>query len=1434
LGLSPNDSDAWLEPDIVASFPPASTVIPVTHAPGQTSKLRLAAPAVLCSSVRKELHKGKSFAPSLLRAATQCLASKNNKNKTSASKPHRTRRHNEAYPTWEGEDAEDADSANQAMPEERFMDTDESGPTAFDPRGVKAGHEAEASDISNAVKDSVIQAHNRLGHPTRKTLLRMMRLGGSHPEAIKFAKIWKCPVCAAKQPPTKPMSTAANVRPYGFNHTVYMDLKFVQDIKGKVHAAVSIVCAGTAYHRAAVIKSKSPRYVARKVMRHWISQFGAPLKIVHDQGAEFERDFVAYLEDLSIHAEVTGSYAPWQLALGERHGGILGNSWQAVVHEHQCNDRDSIKLALDSALLAKNSTVTRNGFTANQAVFGHEPRDPTDPHADDDETNITALQAGGEVGRAAAMRHTAKMALLKLSVTDKLRRAMTRGPPSKTTQHEFLPGTRIYFWEPHPSKGRHRPDPGRWRGPALTLIREKHNRYFISWHGRLLLLAAENMRPASAEEAAAFDMVVSEAEAFSKEWQQEGPPEYEDRTNDPPPPAPPPSEHPESQMLKGLKSVRKLILKDKPAPKSRAKRLPARSRVPVTPEDSDDYAPTEAQGEYGPHAAEAPMTPEQSDGENDEEKFWQAVHEDEDNYVREDDSLTQTRRGIRSKMNSQQARDDAVSDVPPSIKRALELPVDDAPVQKKVKESLIAGIMASALDESQHANAWMNREEIRQLRRILGIPGITAARIHKSPRKKLERMPLNKKGKSLSRSRLSILIGHDAEDVYVLDEDPTEASISGTKKMPFLWKGITVFYQQKIKPKNVLYFQTPAGVAKAKIHSDDISFVLREIHEMERECRLRESFYLQMKQNGKELDPRHFDKSEKQAFDQSDKKEWESWLKNSSVEILDQQRARRVPKSKIFKLPLRFVRTNRATEIGKLIAKSRIVAPGHEDPGLGEFRTDAPTTDPLAVNLTKTVAVSLGWDAWIFDVETAFLSGKETDREIYVRAPKEGLPKTEHAGNVQPFSLLRVLKSIYGLTEAPRLWYLMAREVFEKCGYKELKMSKSTFVLVDEYGLTQSICNLHVDDGFLVGSPTSDAFKDAFSKLREHFNVKEWINLKEKEHKYLGVHTWQHPDGSITESMEKYVTSLKPIPVKRKDSDDRSLTAPEVKSFRSLVMQLRWPAQKMLTQVLYGVSYLAQKVNEAQVKHVKEANRLLKLALEEVKAGRAQITHHPVELGEVNVVTYFDASLGKEDGYKSQAGMVTFVTDARALEKMTYANRVEHQSKKITRVVKSSLAAESASLSMAVDKHLFARVLLQALMFGEERIGTDWRKDLTVGGYVVTDARALYDHITTTGSLPAERATMMDLLSAKEMVEQSLIVMRWVPTQHQYADHLTKTMVCELNKQYLQTGKICLIQTGADAEKEKHKAALRKAQRERRKERLKSIKGKQTCYVYRW
>ena len=139
------------------------------------------------------------------------------------------------------------------------------------------------------------------------------------------------------------------------------------------------------------------------------------------------------------------------------------------------------------------------------------------------------------------------------------------------------------------------------------------------------------------------------------------------------------------------------------------------------------------------------------------------------------------------------------------------------------------------------------------------------------------------------------------------------------------------------------------------------------------------------------------------------------------------------------------------------------------------------------------------------------------------------------------------------------------------------------------------------------------------------------------------------------------------IRAKRGDPEERDLDAKEQKAFCSLVMQLRWPAQKLMTQVLYGVSALAQKVNEAKVKHVKEINRLVRLAEDEANAGRARLLHPPVDLSQVCVVTYFDASLGKEEGCKLQAGMMTLATDGKALEEMTTAIRVEHQSKNVRR-----------------------------------------------------------------------------------------------------------------------------------------------------------------------
>ena len=53
-------------------------------------------------------------------------------------------------------------------------------------------------------------------------------------------------------------------------------------------------------------------------------------------------------------------------------------------------------------------------------------------------------------------------------------------------------------------------------------------------------------------------------------------------------------------------------------------------------------------------------------------------------------------------------------------------------------------------------------------------------------------------------------------------------------------------------------------------------------------------------------------------------------------------------------------------------------------------------------------------------------------REIYCRPPKDGLP------GVHPDSLLKVNAGVYGLREAPRLWYLKANRILLEAGWEEL------------------------------------------------------------------------------------------------------------------------------------------------------------------------------------------------------------------------------------------------------------------------------------------------------------------------------------------------------------------------------------------------------------
>ena len=251
--------------------------------------------------------------------------------------------------------------------------------------------------------------------------------------------------------------------------------------------------------------------------------------------------------------------------------------------------------------------------------------------------------------------------------------------------------------------------------------------------------------------------------------------------------------------------------------------------------------------------------------------------------------------------------------------------------------------------------------------------------------------------------------------------------------------------------------------------------------------------------------------------------------------------------------------------------------------------------------------------------------------------------------------------------------------------------------------------------------------------------------------------------------------------------------------------------------MLYEVSALAQKVSRATGADFKEAVKLHRKFLSEAEAGRAAL-YYPKQEGEFYLTSFFDASLGKEEeDCKSQLGAVHFLTTTGVKTGPCRACAVEFSTTKSSRVLRSSMAAESCSMTIAVDRHLYARLVTDVLLYGVFPLKEDWRQGLRTGGCCVTDAKSLFDHLQTTGQIPTERQTMLDLLVCKDMLEQGHFDLRWVPSHRQHADGLTKKMHDVLWEWFCKTAHISLKETAEEAALEDHRRGLRQAQRQRRK-----------------
>ena len=1312
--------------------------------------------------------------------------------------------------------------------------------------------EQEADEKGNKQEQLMI-VHRRLGHPTNESLARMLRLAGAEKWLIEEARTLQCPTCQDMKPPSRPMTQRSDMRPTVFNELLGIDLKYCKDVKGQLFVALSIIDLATNYHRAVLLRNRHPEHVAKKFLNHWISIFGTPVEITLDQGGEWEAEFLMMLEQHSVATRFTGSHAAWQLGHAERHGALIGVAWSSIIHEKKIEGREGMKVALLCAQQAKNAVVTRRGYSANALVFGRQCNFPD--LLDDESSTMTtlgkALSQDTEVARQAEMRAAGKRALLHQDAQEKLKRALTLRPKGRI--REFLPGEKVFFWVPNPAKKtRYRGDPGLWRGPAMVITKESNEKYFVSWRGRCLLLASANIRGATIQDNADQEASLEEIRRLEEQWQIEGK-QYEDiaevinpraeelegngrsfggQEDVVVPKAQGRSKREAVQMMKGLRSVKKVL--KQPFVKSLKKRgRPPKVRTRDEAENRDKRM-QEKEDEIPQEEPE--MT------EEDLEKFWREVHHREDEYSKQEEFRlkNQLRSRATRTMTQPERYREMLDDVPGQFKRKrgeedemmteegargkfrkaffeqVQVMVSDAHLPEKVRRKV-----QSWSDREGAQNQWIPRAEVRQLAKLLEMP-ITAARLHRMPRKRMQRPPQGKR-----RGRVTVMLLQQPGEAMVVQENEEEVREAPRKRAPSTWRGLTMFTRSKEKKKEVegqeVYIQIRQDVYKANVVDKERWQELRNSEEGR--AVYHQVLALQLKSSGKELDPRWFNEEEMRHFAESDLKEWEAWIKNGVVERLTPEEARKVPKSLVFRAPLRMVRTNKAKEKEKIQAKSRLVVPGHLDPGLGEYRSDSPTTSPTAIRMIKTICATHRWKAFVFDVSTAFLSGKNTQRQVFVRAPQEGLPETATSKAVGSYELMRIVKGAYGLSEAPRLWYLRAVELLEKANMIEIPFCRATFLAKDEKGEVFALCALHVDDGFFVGNPKSKSFWKLKEKIDQVFNIKAWEPVDEEGVDYLGMRVvYDEKEGVMVDDMTDYVEKINPGVVKGKLHE--KLPPEDLTNFRQLVMRMRWPCQHVLPEYMYRVSALAQCVSRATYGDMKDANTLLEDMKKTAESGLAKLTYRPLQ-GEVCFVTFFDASLGKKKDGTAQQGEIHFMTDKRVTEESRIACVIEYHSNKISRVVRSSMAAESCALAAATDKQLYNRLLYRALQHGEVEVPIDWREKLVNAGYMVTDAKSLFDHCHKTGGLAQERQTALDLLMVKGLMEKQLLLMKWVPTFRQIADSLTKSMKDVLLTAFKKSGKLCIVGTEEDELLEKKRSMIRKGQRERRNARIKKTLSSQ-------
>ena len=352
--------------------------------------------------------------------------------------------------------------------------------------------------------------------------------------------------------------------------------------------------------------------------------------------------------------------------------------------------------------------------------------------------------------------------------------------------------------------------------------------------------------------------------------------------------------------------------------------------------------------------------------------------------------------------------------------------------------------------------------------------------------------------------------------------------------------------------------------------------------------------------------------------------------------------------------------------------KVRLVAKGFtQKEGLDYTETFSPVAKMTTVRFLLKVAASRNWFLHQLDISNAFLNG-ELDEEIYMKIPEE---YAERKGITLPKgSVFRLHKSIYGLKQASRQWFIKFSAALLRLGFTRATGDHTLFLKTCADGNFLAVL-VYVDD-IIVASTSASISKGLIHDLSQQFKLRDLGVLKY----FLGLEIARCSKG-ISICQRKYaletltatgMLGCKPISTPMIPnlhlSIDEGTPIDNPEMYRSLVGRLMYLTITR-PDITYAVNRLCQFSSAPKSPHLQAVYRVLQYIKRTIGQGLFYSTS-----ADLTLKGFADADWNScRDSRRSTSGLSMFLGDSL----------ISWRSQKQDTVSCSSAEAEYRALSQA-------------------------------------------------------------------------------------------------------------------------------------------------------